>query len=225
MWDEIAEAMSINHTVIRLDFPGFGKSEDLENSKAMKLFARITNELLCTLNCSKFTLIGHSMGAYIGLELACICQSKINHFILLHSTAKEDSEAKKTARIRAIEAAKERKNVYLRAAIPLLVPKQFQNACQLPIKKMMHDSEALSSNGILQALIGMQKRETHTKTVQNLKCKVTYISGKFDPILSNDALKEEAYKNGADFIEIENAGHMSHWENPEELKAQLLKLV
>tara|TARA_B110000977_G_C11082498_1_gene493379 strand:+ start:3160 stop:3837 length:678 start_codon:yes stop_codon:yes gene_type:complete len=225
MWDEIAKELSRKHQIIRLDFPGFGQSESIADDNAMKLFAWTTNELLSRLKVTDFKLIGHSMGAYVALELACICQNKIKHLVLLHSTAKADSEQKQYARIRAIEAVKEKKNIYLRTAIPLLASKQLQEICKKHIKKMTQEAEALSPEGILVALVGMRQRETHTKTVQKFKGTITYISGTFDPVLSNDAIKDEAYNNGADFIEIKNAGHMSHWENPNELKAQLLKLI
>ena len=96
MWDEMAVELSKTNQVIRIDLPGFGKSDCIEDIHSMALFAECIKQLLNELNIVKFTLIGHSMGGYAGLELLKICPEKINHFILFHSTAKADSEKKKT---------------------------------------------------------------------------------------------------------------------------------
>ena len=95
MWDEIAVELSKTRQVIRVDLPGFGKSDCIEDIHSMELFAECTQQLLLELNIDKYTLIGHSMGGYVGLELLKICPEKINHLILFHSTAKADSKHKK----------------------------------------------------------------------------------------------------------------------------------
>tara|TARA_B110000091_G_scaffold21506_1_gene20267 strand:- start:107 stop:886 length:780 start_codon:yes stop_codon:yes gene_type:complete len=213
MWEEIALDISKTHQVIRLDLPGFGKSDCIQAIHSMQLFAEYTKHLLSELKIDSFTIIGHSMGGYAALELAKICPKKINAFILFHSTASSDSEQKKRDRDRAVKAVNKKQSVYLKTTIPLLFPLQFQKACAPQIKKMIVDAEALNPIEIIAALKGMQERDNNNETLSNLSCKKIYIAGTLDPILSIEVLKKEAKNNGADFIEIENAGHMSHWEN------------
>ena len=223
MWDEITEELSKTNRVIRLDFSGFGNSEYIEECNSMKLFAECTLQLLSDLRINNYTLIGHSMGGYVALELSKMCPQKINHLILFHSTANADSEQKKKDRNRAIKVIKDKQSIYLKTAIPFLFPEQFQIACASHIKKMIVEAEVLNPIGIIAALKGMQKREDHNETLKNLSCKKTYIAGTFDPLLPIENLKEEAKNNGADFIEIGNAGHMSHWENTKDLLMELKK--
>ena len=213
MWEEIALDISKTHQVIRLDLPGFGKSDCIQAIHSMQLFAEYTKHLLSELKIDSFTIIGHSMGGYAALELAKICPKKINALILFHATASSDSEQKKKDRDRAVKAVNKKQNVYLKTTIPLLFPLQFQKACAPQIKKMIVEAEALNPIGIIAALKGMQERDNNNETLSNLSCKKIYIAGTLDPILSIEVLKKEAKNNGADFIEIENAGHMSHWEN------------
>ena len=139
MWDEIAVELSKTRQVIRVDLPGFGKSDCIEEIHSMELFPECIQQLLLEFKIDKFTLIGHSMGGYVGLELLKICPEKINHFILFHSTAKADSEEKKNDRTRAIKTVKNKQNVYLKTAIPFLFPEQFQVSCFGYIQKMIEE--------------------------------------------------------------------------------------
>ena len=225
MWDEIVVELSKTWQVIRVDLPGFGKSDCIEDIHSMELFAECTQQLLLELNIDKFTLIGHSMGGYAGLELLKRCPEKINHFILFHSTAKADSEQKKNDRARAIKTVKDKQNVYLKTAIPFLFPEQFQASCFGYIQKMIEEAKNLHSSGIIAALKGMQQRKDCNDLLKSLSCRKTYIAGTFDPLLNLAALREEASNNEANFIEIENAGHMSHFECPSETINTFLKLL
>ena len=225
MWDEMAVELSKTNQVIRIDLPGFGKSDCIEDIYSMALFAECIKQLLKELNVDKFTLIGHSMGGYAGLELLKICPEKINHFILFHSTAKADSEKKKNDRSRAIKMVKDKQNVYLKTAIPFLFPEQFQASCSGYIQKMIAEAKNLHSSGIIAALKGMQQRKDCNELLKSLSCRKTYIAGTFDPLLNVAALREEASNNEANFIEIENAGHMSHFECPSETINTFLKLL
>ena len=225
MWDEIVIELSKTHEIVRVDLPGFGNSDCLDDSLSMSLYAECVNQLILELNIENFTLIGHSMGGYFGLELLKICPEKINHFILFHSTAKADSEQKKNDRTRAIKMVKDKQNVYLKTAIPFLFPEQFQSSCSGYIQKMIEESKNLHSSGIIAALKGMQQRKDCNDLLKSLSCRKTYIAGTYDPLLNVATLRQEALNNGANFIEIENAGHMSHFECPSETINTFLKLL
>ena len=146
MWDEIAEKLGKTNHVVRLDFPGFGKSECIEHENGMALYAEITAQLLDILNIDKYALIGHSMGGYVALELASSYPKKTSQLILFHSTAQADSEEKKTMRNRALKALS-KKNAYLKTAIKLLFPSPFQKTCKRQIDKMIQEASMLNANG------------------------------------------------------------------------------
>ena len=69
MWDEMAVELSKTNQVIRIDLPGFGKSDCIEDIHSMALFAECIKQLLKELNVDKFILIGHSMGGYAGYKV------------------------------------------------------------------------------------------------------------------------------------------------------------
>lgn len=213
MWDEIALELSKTYRVIRLDLPGFGQSDCIKEVHSMQLYALYTHKLLLALHIDDFSIIGHSMGGYAALQLSKLCPEKINHLVLFHSTANADSEKKKKNRDRAIKAVNTKKSSYLKTAIPFLFSKQFQKSCTTHIQKMIKEAETINTLGIKSALIAIREREDLNETLKNLTCKKTYIAGTSDLVLSIQSLKKEALNNGANFVEIENSGHMSHWEN------------
>ena len=225
MWDEIAQELCKTHQVIRLDLPGFGKSDCFEESRSMELYAVCIHQLLLELHIDNFTIIGHSMGTYAALELSKICPEKINHLILFHSTANADSEQKKKDRDRAIKAVNHKQSIYLKTAIPFLFLEQFQKSCAQHIQKMIKEADVLNPIGIITALRGMQNRTDNNETLKNLSCKKSYIAGTLDPLLKIDDLRLESKRNGADFVEIENSGHMSHWENTKMAIEEIQKLL
>jgi len=214
MWDEIADELSKTHQVIRIDLPGFGKSDCIEEIHSMELFAACVHQVLLELKIDKFSLVGHSMGGYVSLALLEMCSDEIDHICLFHSTAKADSEQKKKDRNRAIKTVQDKQNVYLKTAIPFLFPEQFQKSCTLQIQKMIEEGMRLHPNGISAALKGMQQRKNTNQILKDFSAKTTYIAGTLDPLLNVDTLRQESLNNGACFLEIEQAGHMSHWENP-----------
>ena len=71
----------------------------------------------------------------------------------------------------------------------------------------------------------MQQRKDCNDLLKSLSCRKTYIAGTFDPLLNVTALREEASNNEANFIEIQNAGHMSHFECSSEAINTFLKLL
>jgi len=90
---------------------------------------------------------------------------------------------------------------------------------------MIEEAEALNPIGIITALRGMQNRSDNNETLKNLSCNKSYIAGTLDPLLKIDDLRLEAKRNGADFVEIENSGHMSHWENTKMAIGGIRKLL
>ena len=225
MWDAIASELSKTHQIVRLDLPGFGKSDVLKGTFTMTTYAECVHQLLIKLNIKKLTLIGHSMGGYVGLELAKICPNKITHFILFHSTAKADSNEKKQSRSRAISLLKQKQSVYLQTTIPFLFSEAFQLTCSAKIQKMINEAKMLDVNGLMSALKAMQGRLDNQENLKNQSFKKTLIGGALDPLLNSDDLIEEAYVIGAQYLELKHAGHMSHFEDPKSAIDMLLKLV
>ena len=85
----------------------------------------------------------------------------------------------------------------------------------MKIDKMVAEANEFSETAIIAALKGMAQRRDTNRVLKMFSGKKTYIFGAEDPVLSSLSLKQEALENDATFIEIKDAGHMSHLEAPE----------
>ena len=215
MWDDVVPTLSKNKQVLCLDLPGFGKSDCERKIHTMSFFSTCIDALLIELKINDCTLIGHSMGGYVALAALNVCPEKINHICLFHSTAMSDSEDRKKNRERAVASIEYKKSVYLKTSIPFLFQEIFLKRGAMKIDKMVAEANEFSETAIIAALKGMAQRRDTNRVLKMFSGKKTYIFGAEDPVLSSLSLKQEALENDATFIEIKDAGHMSHLEAPE----------
>lgn len=214
MWDAIADKLRKEFKVVRLDLPGFGKSPFNEVAGEISFYSDCVHSLLNHLDIDKLSVFGHSMGGYIALDFARSYPEKLEQLCLYHSTASEDSDNKKHDRDRAIKAVLNKQDTYLKTAIPFLFPRELIENCATAVQQMISDAQKLNANGIASALEAMKLRTSQKEMLKNLPCEKTYIASTLDPLLNYENLRVEANDCGAQFLLLENAGHMSHWEAP-----------
>ena len=104
---------------IRIDLPGHGKSTSILDSPSIQLMAKEVAQIIQHLELPHFNVIGHSMGAYVGLELSQMKGFK--QLILVNSNCWSDSEQRKQDRLRVAQIVQHAKNSFLREAIPNLL--------------------------------------------------------------------------------------------------------
>ena len=76
--------ISDNYNILALDLPGHGDSICRNTSNyTIQFFADVCAELLRTINVNDISIIGHSMGGAVALELIKLVPEKINSFICL----------------------------------------------------------------------------------------------------------------------------------------------
>ncbi len=120
MWDSVVEVLKKTHRVICIDLLGHGKTKNLGYIHSMEDQANMVKFLLDKLELVKCTLIGHSMGAYIGLAFAEMFPEQTSALCLMNSTALADDKEKQTNRDRGIRAVKQNHKTFIRLAIPNL---------------------------------------------------------------------------------------------------------
>lgn len=70
MYELVANAISDEYKVILFDFPGFGKTAEPEESWSVEQYASFFIDFLHALNVEEVTLIGHSYGGRVIIEVA-----------------------------------------------------------------------------------------------------------------------------------------------------------
>ncbi len=82
-WDNIAEALIPQHEVLAMDLRGRGLSEKPASGYSVSHHCRDIEALLKHQNIDQVIILGHSLGALIGLELAARFPEKVERLILV----------------------------------------------------------------------------------------------------------------------------------------------
>jgi pimeloyl-ACP methyl ester carboxylesterase len=101
MWDYLP-LNEWNVRCILIDLPGHGQSSLNDSSEipSIRFMAEEVLRVLQAENVEEFTIIGHSLGAYVGLELMQL--STCQKLILLNSNCWTDDEQKRRDRLRIL---------------------------------------------------------------------------------------------------------------------------
>ena len=217
IWQLQTEDLDSSYHNIVIDLLGHGDTGCIDDIHTMEQQAEAVNTVLESLNIEKFSLVGHSMGGYVGLALLKLIPEKITHFTLLNSTSYADSEEKKKTRDRAIKLVMENKTNFLRMSVTNLFSEYSREKYKSGIESLIGLIEDVSKEGIIAALKGMKLRSDHTNTLKEFNGKKLIISGISDPVLPFKDSEKEAETTNSEFITLEG-GHMSYLEASEDVK-------
>lgn len=84
IWESVITSLN-DYRIIRLDLPGFGKSDMPSKAWDVSDYAKFLNEFLEKLDIPKTILIGHSFGGRIAIKFSVLCPDKVSKLILVDS--------------------------------------------------------------------------------------------------------------------------------------------
>ena len=199
--------------------PGFGKSQEIGNPFEILDIAKVILDFLQLKKINKYALVGHSLGGYVAVAMAELSPSSINSLVLFHSTAMNDSKAKKDSREKAIKFIN--KNGGL-AFLKSFIPPLFYSPSPEWVDRILNQAALIKSEILIAYTEAMKNRPDRQWVVDEHAIRTLIIAGKNDPIL-NTALLEKQAKSAinASFQEIEEVGHMGMLESSA-LSASLL---
>jgi pimeloyl-ACP methyl ester carboxylesterase len=212
MWDYLP-LNELNVRCILIDLPGHGQSPltDTAEIPSIRFMALQVLEILKELKITQFTLVGHSLGAYVGLDLCHLapCQK----LILLNSNCWSDDEQKRRDRLRVAEIVFKAKKHFIREAIPGLFGRP--NDFQAEIKQLIAEANLMSADAIAYAALAMRERLDYTEEVLANPSKYVFIHGELDTLVSSEQLLLRLPGICVHFLP--NTGHMSHIESTDEI--------
>jgi pimeloyl-ACP methyl ester carboxylesterase len=210
MWNHVEESFKDDYQTILIDLPCHGKSRFNGESCSMQFMAQIVSKFLKAKGLNNVTIVGHSMGGYVGLELLKLIDGDL---ILLHSNFWEDPKEKKLDRNRVIGIVKKNKNLFIQESIPNLFAAQNVTPCKEHIKDLISRAKEIPSEEIMAATRGLRDRKSNYNIMESGK--VSIIQGKLDPIIPSAQLDDQIklVESVVNVIEIEDCGHMSIWES------------
>jgi pimeloyl-ACP methyl ester carboxylesterase len=216
-WEKIIPQLMNEYRVIALDLPGHGESEMVKDRYSIEDMASTVKELLDQLGLEKVTLFGHSLGGYITLAFAELYPHYLKGFSLVHSTANPDSdEAKEARENNAKKIQEEGAGPFIEGlSLKLFSPENTEvNAKE--IEETVKIGMMTKVEGLVSALMAMKDRPERNKVLEETKLPVLLIAGEQDQIIPPEKTFTVSKQNIEKRV-IQNAGHMSMYEQPEEL--------
>lgn len=84
IWQSVMPFLE-NYRLVRLDLPGFGKSDFMQEAWDVSDYAKFLNDFLKKLGISKPVLVGHSFGGRIAIKFGVLYPNKISKLVLVDS--------------------------------------------------------------------------------------------------------------------------------------------
>lgn len=223
IWKNVVSALKETHQIIAIDLLGHGKTEKLGYIHSMETMAETVYAVLSELKVEKASIIGHSMGGYVGLAFAEKFPQQLEKLILLNSSTVADSEERKENRDRAKRLVKQNKQAFISMAIKNLFTDENRNALRAEIDALVEEAVQLPEENIIATVEGLKNRKDRTEILQQYSGEKIIIAGKNDPVVPFKEIEAVAEKTNSTFISFED-GHMSYLENEEELLKVLNEL-
>ena len=217
IWDDFITQFP-GRNILRIDLPGFGLSEQIEDYSIAR-YAEVIHAVLENLNIKSSILIGHSMGGYVGLEYAKKYSDRLRGLCLFHSHPYADSEEKKKARKKSIRFIQNNGPIYyVKQLIPVLFTPNYNSGNHLELAKLVFKASKYTAENII---AGLEVMHDNTEVLANLDFPALFIIGKEDTVVP-DYLNDTAQPNIASIHLLKNVAHMGMLENPKKC-ARIIK--
>ena len=171
---------------------------------------------------AKFSLIGHSLGGYIVLEMIRQAPERIVRLALLNTSARPDTpEATKLRNERIAETRAGRYAEVRLASFPLSVhPDRVDDPLLREMSRLT--GEDSGPDAFVRQQIAIIARVDSRPYLKDIRVPTLVLSGDKDMLISNEFSKEMAAMiPGATLVIVPNCGHLAPAEQPEATSAAL----
>jgi len=218
MWRPLIDSLSDRYRCIAIDLLGHGKTPCLGYVHSMEDQADMVFAVLHALKIRKVAIAGHSMGGYVALAFGELFPDIVKGILLVNSTARADSDERKTNRDRAIVAVKQNHSQFIRMSIANLFSEANRTRLEAEIEAVKQEALQTPLQGVVAALEGMKIRKDREVLLHFAPYPIHCIAGAQDPVLPLDQLQEQMEgTSGALYILPD--GHMATVENRDPLPA------
>jgi pimeloyl-ACP methyl ester carboxylesterase len=217
-WEQVALALSSKYRVLVPDLPGSGKSALLgDGSAGIDGMAALLWSALDALNIAPCTVVGHSMGGYVALEMLAQAPERLTGIGLFHSHPLGDDEVKKANRIRTIELIQKRGSKdFLHGFIPGLFAPALRERLATSIDLLEQQAAEQSVEAYMAQTLAMRDRAGRLDLLVASHLPKLVVLGAADPILPLHTGTEFAAQLDRCQLEVlTESAHMGMYEQPE----------
>ena len=212
MWDVLPLA-TLKCQCIFIDLPGH-RNSPLENTPEEPSICWIAEQVISTLDqlgINSFSIVGHSMGGYVALEIKRIMPG-CRKVVLLNSYFWDDGEQKKKDRVRVASLVLKAKNLFIREAIPHLFHDIKKH--EETILSLIQEAKNMEASAIAFSSLAMRNRTDFSPHILGNPLDYLFIHGVLDRLVEVEEYQIKTAVFPEQLCLIDGAGHMSPWENP-----------
>ncbi len=214
IWDALVDKLSRQYRCIQIDFPGFGKNKQAEFPERLEILAGALEELRQNFNLEQFSIIGHSMGVYIGLAWLKLARITPQAFVCVNGNVYQDSPERLVERKRSISLSSRHKEAYIKMAIKgLFLPDQLQSYAS-DIEQLTNRALSSPKDAVIRSIEAMSIREDHRETLKAYQGHKHIIAGTKDPLFPLSLSQLMAQQTRAN-LHTYPGSHMGWLEAPE----------
>ncbi len=227
IWEEFRKLLPDSSHIVSIDLPGHGLTGSHPECNSMEFCARVVKRLCDKLCIAKATIIGHSMGGYIGQRFLKDYPESISALIHFNSNPYADNPDKKDQRLKEIEFIKNGKLTQLaQIAIPNMYAKENLREFDEKIVETVEICETHDPLGIASAVRGLMEREDNVELLRSASVPVAFVFGDSDSYASMEVIEKiKSDLPGAQHFIIKNTGHNSFIERPVSVMEAISVLV
>ena len=210
LFKNIADIMSEAYTVVSLDFPGYGQSDEPKDAWDILRYAEFVIAFIKHFNCDKVILLGHSFGGRVIIKMSNIPDLPflIDKIILVDTAG---IMPKRTLKYKIkIRIYKTGRFILNMPSIKKLFPDALEN-----YRKKMGSSDYANASEIMRRVLVKTVNEDLTPLLENITAPTLLIWGEndTDTPVSDGKLMEQKIP-GAGLVVLKGAGHYSFLEQP-----------
>jgi 3-oxoadipate enol-lactonase len=223
MWEKQLTVLSEAHRCIAYDVRGHGDSERGAAQFSIPQFADDLFFFMDALKIEKALLVGLSMGGYIALHAIQKQPLRIAGLVLCDTQCAADSDEARQKRKKTIAfIQKNGLSTYAEESLKnLFAPASF-TAKKDKVTFIQNTILKTPAESICLTLQALAERKETCSSLSQIKVPVCILVGKEDKITSPElATKMQSLINGSSLHIIEEAGHLSNLENPEQFNAYM----
>lgn len=205
LFANLIELLSKKYTVVAMDMPGFGKSDEPPTAWCVDDYVQFVVDFLADYTANKIVFLGHSFGGRVTIKMCSRTDLpfKIEKTILVDSAGILPPKSNK----------KSLRTYYYKAGKAVLsnglVKKVFPDALESFRKKMGSADYAAASPLMRQVLVKVVNEDLEP-LLPNIKCPTLLVWGVNDTATPlSDGEKMEKLIPDAGLVKFENAGHYS----------------
>lgn len=215
IWQDLLPAFP-GYRHIFVDLPGCGASQGwAEEAVSIDAIAGVVQEILQLEKAAPAALIGHSMGAYVGLAILDTAPGSLSGICLLHSTAAADTDEKKRNRERGIRVFRQNRDLFMREFFRNLFAEEQQNRLRDRWMQLFADSAKIPAASVTGTFKALRDRKDRVEVLQRYTGAKYYLIGKRDNVLDAGELTRQALATGSACISWAGCGHMAFYEDPQ----------